>query len=189
VPNDCEINSVKDLEGKRIATEVIKIASRYLAENGVDAEVEFSWGATEAKVPDLVDAIIEVTETGSSLRANNLRIVDTVLESTTRLIANKNSWADPARREKIENMALMLQGAIAAEGKVGIKLNLPRERLEDILAILPAMKNPTINSLNDPDWVAVEAIIDENIVRQIIPQLKKKGGQDIIEYPLNKVIP
>ena len=189
VPNDCEINSVKDLEGKRIATEVVKIASRYLAENGVDAEVEFSWGATEAKVPDLVDAIIEVTETGSSLRANNLRIVDTVLESTTRLIANKNSWADPARREKIENMALMLQGAIGAEGKVGIKLNLPRERLEDILAILPAMKNPTINSLNDPDWVAVEAIIDENIVRKIIPQLKKKGGQDIIEYPLNKVIP
>ena len=189
VPNDCEINSVKDLEGKKIATELVKIASRYLAENGVDAEVEFSWGATEAKVPDLVDAIIEVTETGSSLRANNLRIVDTVLESTTRLIANKNSWADPARREKIENMALMLQGAIGAEGKVGIKLNLPRERLEDILAILPAMKNPTINSLNDPDWVAVEAIIDENIVRKIIPQLKKKGGQDIIEYPLNKVIP
>lgn len=189
VPNDCEINSVKDLEGKRIATEVVNIARRYLAENGVNAEVEFSWGATEAKVPELVDAIIEVTETGSSLRANNLRIVDTVLESTPRLIANKNSWADPAKREKIENMALMLNGAIAAEGKVGIKLNLPRERLEDIMAILPAMKNPTINSLNDPDWVAVEAVIDENIVRQIIPQLKKKGGQDIIEYPLNKVIP
>ena len=189
VPNDCEINSVKDLEGKKIATELVNIARRYLADNGVNAEVEFSWGATEAKVPELVDAIIEVTETGSSLRANNLRIVDTVLESTTRLIANKNSWADPARREKIENMALMLKGAIAAEGKVGIKLNLPRERLEDILTILPAMKNPTINSLNDPDWVAVEAIVDENIVRQIIPQLKKKGGQDIIEYPLNKVIP
>ena len=189
VSNDCEINSVKDLEGKKIATEVVNIARRYLAENGVNAEVEFSWGATEAKVPELVDAIIEVTETGSSLRANNLRIVDTVLESTPRLIANKNSWTDPAKREKIENMALMLNGAIAAEGKVGIKLNLPRECLEDIMAILPAMKNPTINSLNDPDWVAVEAIIDENIVRQIIPQLKKKGGQDIIEYPLNKVIP
>ncbi|MBN2287764.1 MAG: ATP phosphoribosyltransferase, partial [Candidatus Glassbacteria bacterium] len=146
-------------------------------------------GATEAKVPELVDAIIEVTETGSSLRANNLRIVDTVLESTTRLIANKKSWADPSKREKIENIALMLKGAIAAEGKVGIKLNVPRRRLEEVVAVLPAMKNPTINSLNDPDWVAVEIIIDENTVRQLVPLLKKKGGQDIIEYPLNKVIP
>jgi len=189
VPNDSQINSVKDLEGKRIATEVVNIARGYLAENGVTAEVEFSWGATEAKVPELVDAIIEVTETGSSLRANNLRIVDTVLESTTRLIANKNSWADPARRERIENIALMLKGAIAAEGKVGIKLNVPRAKLDEVIAIMPAMKNPTINSLNDPEWMAVEIIIDENIVRRLIPLLKKKGGQDIIEYPLNKVIP
>jgi ATP phosphoribosyltransferase len=189
VPNDCGVNSVKDLEGKKIATEVVNIAQRYLDENGVTAEVEFSWGATEAKVPELVDAIIEVTETGSSLRANNLRIIDTVLESTTRLIANKESWSDPAKREKIENIALMLKGAIEAEGKVGIKFNLPRKRLEEIVAVLPAMKNPTVNSLNDPDWVAVEIIIDENTVRQLIPSLKKNGGQDIIEYPLNKVIP
>ncbi len=189
VPIDSDIKTVKDLEGKRIATEVVNIARKYLKSNGVDAEVEFSWGATEAKVPELADAIIEVTETGSSLRANNLRIVETVLESTTRLIANKQSWADSARREKIENIALMLKGAIAAESKVGIKLNVPRERIEDIIAVLPAMKNPTISDLNDPDWVAVETIIDENIVRKIIPELKKSGGRDIIEYPLNKVIP
>ena len=189
VPIDSDIKTVKDLKGKRIATEVVNIARKYLKSNGVDAEVEFSWGATEAKVPELADAIIEVTETGSSLRANNLRIVETVLESTTRLIANKQSWADSARREKIENIALMLKGAIAAESKVGIKLNVPRERIEDIIAVLPAMKNPTISDLNDPDWVAVETIIDENIVRKIIPELKKSGGRDIIEYPLNKVIP
>lgn len=189
VPIDSDIKTVKDLKGKRIATEVVNIARKYLKSNGVDAEVEFSWGATEAKVPELADAIIEVTETGSSLRANNLRIVETVLESTTRLIANKQTWADSARREKIENIALMLKGAIAAEGKVGIKLNVPRERIEDIIAVLPAMKNPTISDLNDPNWVAVETIIDENIVRKIIPELKKRGGCDIIEYPLNKVIP
>jgi len=189
VPIDSDIKTVKDLEGKRIATEVVNIARKYLKSNGVNAEVEFSWGATEVKVPELADAIIEVTETGSSLRANNLRIVETVLESTTRLIANKQSWADSARREKIENIALMLKGAIAAEGKVGIKLNVPREQIEDIVAVLPAMKNPTINDLNDPDWVAVETIIDENIVRKIVPELKKRGGRDIIEYPLNKVIP
>jgi ATP phosphoribosyltransferase len=189
VPIDSDIKTVKDLEGKRIATEVVNITRKYLKSNGVNAEVEFSWGATEVKVPELADAIIEVTETGSSLRANNLRIVETVLESTTRLIANKQSWADSARREKIENIALMLKGAIAAEGKVGIKLNVPREQIEDIVAVLPAMKNPTINDLNDPDWVAVETIIDENIVRKIVPELKKRGGRDIIEYPLNKVIP
>ncbi len=189
VPNACDVKSVKDLAGKRIATEVVNIARQYLERNGVKAEVEFSWGATEAKVPDLVDAIIEVTETGSSLRANNLRIVETVLESTTKLIANKKAWEDPAKREKIENIALMLKGAIAAEGKVGIKLNVPRKKLDAIIAILPAMKNPTVNSLNDPEWVAVETIVDENIVRKIVPALKRKGGCDIIEYPLNKVIP
>jgi ATP phosphoribosyltransferase len=189
VPNSCDVKSVKDLAGKRIATEVVNIARQYLERNGVKAEVEFSWGATEAKVPDLVDAIIEVTETGSSLRANNLRIVETVLESTTKLIANKKAWADPTKREKIENIALMLKGAIAAEGKVGIKLNVPRKKLDAIIKILPAMKNPTVNSLNDPEWVAVETIVDENVVRKIVPALKRKGGCDIIEYPLNKVIP
>jgi ATP phosphoribosyltransferase len=189
VPENSPVKSVKDLQGAKIATEVVNIARKYLEANGVAAEVEFSWGATEAKVPELADAIIEVTETGSSLRANNLRIVETVLESTTKLIANKKSWTDPAKREKIENIALMLKGAIAAEGKVGIKLNVPRSKLETLMSILPAMKNPTISSLNDPEWVAVETILDENTVRKIIPELKKRGGQDIIEYPLNKVIP
>ena len=167
---------------------MVNIARKYLEANGVSAEVEFSWGATEAKVPELADAIIEVTETGSSLRANKLKIVDTVLESTTRLIANKESWENPAKREKIENIALMLKGAMDAEGKVGIKLNVPRKELEAIMKILPAMKNPTINDLHDPEWVAVETVLDENVVRKIIPELKKFGGRDIIEYPLNKVI-
>jgi ATP phosphoribosyltransferase len=189
VSENSPVKSVKDLQGARIATEVVNIARKYLEANGVAAEVEFSWGATEAKVPELADAIIEVTETGSSLRANNLRIVETVLESTTKLIANKKSWTDPAKREKIENIAMMLKGAIAAEGKVGIKLNVPRSKLETLMSILPAMKNPTISSLNDPEWVAVETILDENTVRKIVPELKKRGGQDIIEYPLNKVIP
>ena len=189
VPVNSDIESVKDLEGKRIATEVVNIARKYLQSNGVNAEVEFSWGATEAKVPELADAIIEVTETGSSLRANNLRVLETVLESTTRLIANKRSWADGAKREKIENIALMLKGAIAAEGKVGIKFNLPRKLVPNVVAALPAMKNPTINDLNDPEWVAVEIILDEKLVRKIVPELKKNGGCDIIEYPLNKVIP
>ncbi|HUU30228.1 MAG TPA: ATP phosphoribosyltransferase [archaeon] len=189
VPNDSPVQSVKDLEGAKISTEVVNIARRYLEDHGVTAEVEFSWGATEAKVPDLADAIIEVTETGSSLRANNLRIVETVLESTTRLIANKKAWSDPGKREKIENIALMLKGAIEAEGKVGIKLNVLKSHLAELVRILPAMKNPTISSLNDPEWVAVEVILDENIVRKIVPELKKKGGRDIIEYPLNKVIP
>ena len=189
VPENSNFKSVKDLQGKRIATEVVNIARRYLESHGVTAEIEFSWGATEAKVPELADAIIEVTETGSSLRANNLRILETVLESTTRLIANKKSWADPVKREKIENIAMMLKGAIAAEGRVGIKLNVPRKRIDEIVAILPAMKNPTISDLNDPEWVAVEVILEENTVRRIVPELKKHGGRDIIEYPLNKVIP
>ena len=189
VPENSAFRGPKDLQGKRVATEVVNIARRYFASHGVEAEVEFSWGATEAKVPELADAIIEVTETGSSLRANKLRIVDTVLESTTRLIANKKSWADPVKREKIENIAMMLKGAIEAEGKVGIKLNAPRKNLEKIISVLPAMKNPTISSLNDPEWVAVEVILAENVVRKIVPELKRHGGRDIIEYPLNKVIP
>lgn len=189
VPDSSSFQGPGDLQGKRVATEVVNIARRYFESHGVEAEVEFSWGATEAKVPELADAIIEVTETGSSLRANKLRIVDTVLESTTRLIANKKSWADPGKREKIENIALMLKGAIEAEGKVGIKLNAPRVGLEKIISVLPAMKNPTISSLNDPEWVAVEVILDENVVRKIVPELKRHGGRDIIEYPLNKVIP
>jgi len=189
VPETSSIQGPADLQGKRIATEVVNIARKYFASHGVTAEIEFSWGATEAKVPDLADAIIEVTETGNSLRANKLRIIDTVLESTTRLIANKKSWADPGKREKIENLALMLKGAIEAEGKVGIKLNAPRNKLDQIISVLPAMKNPTISSLNDPDWVAVEVILAENVVRKIVPELKKHGGRDIIEYPLNKVIP
>ncbi len=187
-PEGSNINSAKDLQGRKIATEVVNIARRYLEANGVQANVEFSWGATEAKVPVLADAIIEVTETGSSLRANKLKIVDIVLESTTRLIANKASWKNPAKREKIENIAMMLKGAIDAEGKVGIKFNVPRKGLEAVMKILPAMKNPTVNALHDPDWVAVEVVIDENVVRKIIPELKKLGGRDIIEYPLNKVI-
>ena len=189
VPENSAFRGPKDLQGKRVATEVVNIARRYFASHGVQAEIEFSWGATEAKVPELADAIIEVTETGSSLRANKLRIVDTVLESTTRLIANKKSWADPVKREKIENIAMMLKGAIEAEGKVGIKLNAPRKNLEKIISVLPAMKNPTISSLNDPEWVAVEVILAENVVRKIVPELKRHGGRDIIEYPLNKVIP
>ncbi|OGG05397.1 MAG: ATP phosphoribosyltransferase [Candidatus Glassbacteria bacterium RIFCSPLOWO2_12_FULL_58_11] len=189
VPENSNFKTVKDLQGKRIATEVVNIARRYLESHGVSAEIEFSWGATEAKVPELADAIIEVTETGSSLRANNLRILETVLESTTRLIANKKSWADPAKREKIENIAMMLKGAIAAEGRVGIKLNVPRQKIAEIVSILPAMKNPTISGLNDPEWVAMEVILEENTVRRIVPELKKHGGRDIIEYPLNKVIP
>ena len=189
VPNDSQINSVQDLAGKKIATEVVSIAKNYLDSHGVKAEVEFSWGATEAKVPELADAIIEVTETGSSLRANNLRIIDTVLVSTTRLIANKKSWAVPEKRERIENIAMMLKGAIAAEGMVGLKFNVPREQIDNLVANLPSMKNPTISSLNDPQWVAMEIITDENKVRTIVPEIKKCGGRDIIEYPLTKVIP
>ena len=188
VPEDSPVKSVKDLEGKHIATEAVKMAQAYLEKNGVQAEVEFSWGATEVKTPDLVDAIVEITETGSSLRANKLRIVDELLVTTPRLIANRSSWEDPWKRRKIENMALRLAGACNAEGRVGLKLNCPREGLDKGLGILPSMKNPTISRLSDDEWVAVETILLETEVRSIIPELKDAGARDIIEYPLNKVI-
>ena len=188
VPESSPVQSVKDLEGKHIATEAVKMTQNYLEKNGVTAEVEFSWGATEVKTPDLVDAIVEITETGSSLRANKLRIVDELLVTTPRLIANKASWEDPWKRRKIENMALLLEGALNAEGRVGLKLNCPREALDTVLGILPSMKNPTISRLSDDEWVAVETILQETEVRSIIPELKEAGARDIIEYPLNKVI-
>ncbi|HNY92223.1 MAG: ATP phosphoribosyltransferase [bacterium ADurb.Bin431] len=188
VPADSPVQSVRDLQGKRIATELVNMTRDYLERHQVQAEVEFSWGATEVKAPALVDAIVEVTETGSSLRANNLRIIETLLESRTMLIANRKSWADPAKREKIENFNMMLQGAIRAEGKVGLKMNAPAARLEELMKELPAMKNPTISPLHGSEWVAVDTIIEEQSVRKLIPRLKKAGAQDIIEYPLNKVI-
>ena len=189
VPNDSPIQKVEDLQGKRIATEVVHLTKDYLAERGVTADIEFSWGATEVKTPTLVDAIVEVTETGSSLRANNLRIVETLLVSTTRLIANKESWNDPWKREKMENMVMLLQGALQAETKVGLKMNVPKDKVDTIVQLLPAMKNPTISPLYQSEWMAMEIIVEEKIVREIIPQLKKAGAADIIEYPLNKVIP
>ena len=189
VPNDSKIKSVKGLQGKRIATEVVNIAKNYLKKNKVKAEVEFSWGATEVKPPRLVDAIIELTETGSSLAANNLRIVETILSSTTRLIANKKSWQDEWKRRKIENMAMLLQGALTAQEWVGLKMNVEKRNLKRILSILPAMKNPTLAPLSNSNWIDVETVIEEKIVREIVPKLKRAGAQGIIEYPLNKVIP
>jgi ATP phosphoribosyltransferase len=188
VPDDGPIQSVKDLEGKVIATEVVNLTRKYLARHGVTARVEFSWGATEVKVPQLADAIVEVTETGSSLRANRLRIVDTVLESRTVFIANHGAVADPWKLEKISNLALLLSGAIAAYTKVGIMLNVRKEQLAAVLGVLPALKNPTISTLSDPNWIAVNTIIDEDIVRTIIPRLKAAGAQGIVEYPLNKIV-
>jgi ATP phosphoribosyltransferase len=189
VPNDSPIKSVKDLQGKRIATEVVNITKKYLRENKVKADVEFSWGATEVKPPMLVDAIVELTETGSSLAANNLRIVETVLESTTRFIANKETWDNEWKRHKIENIAMMLEGALLAQEKVGLKMNVEEKNLKKVLSILPAMKNPTLSMLSNTGWCAVETIIDESLVRDIIPKLKRAGAEGIIEYPLNKVIP
>ncbi len=188
VPNDSEINSVKDLQGKRIATEIVNLTEDYLKKHGVQAEVEFSWGATEVKAPTLVDAIVEVTETGSSLRANNLRIIDVLLESRTMIIANKASWQNSIKRQKIEDLNMLLQSAIQAEGKVGLKMNLPKYKIENLIKVLPAMKKPTISSLYGEDWVAVEIIVDEKTIKDLIPTLKRAGAQDIIEYPLNKVI-
>jgi ATP phosphoribosyltransferase len=188
VPEDSPVKSVKDLSGKRIATEVVKITKGYLRHHRVKAEVEFSWGATEVKAHELVDAIVEVTETGSSLRANNLRIVDTLLTSTPRLIANHGAWKDAWKRQKIETLALLLRGALEAEAKVGLKMNLARERLAMLLQTLPALRNPTISDLSQEGWVAVETIIDEHVVRELIPKLKAAGAEGIIEYPLNKVV-
>jgi ATP phosphoribosyltransferase len=189
VPEDSPIRSVKDLQGKRIATELVETTKRFLASHGVTAVVEFSWGATEVKVPDLVDAIVDLTETGSSLKANKLRIVDTLLRTNTKFIANKTAWEDPAKRRKIENIALLLRAALAAESMVGLKLNAPKSRLEELLKTLPALRNPTVSTLSNPEWVALETIVEEAVVREIIPTLKALGGEGIIEYPLNKVVP
>jgi ATP phosphoribosyltransferase len=188
VPEDSPIKSPKNLRGKRIATEVVNITKRYLRKHGVKAEVEFSWGATEVKAHELVDAIVEITETGSSLRANRLRIVDTLLVSTPRLIVNHAAWKDPWKRQKIETLAMLLRGAIEAESKVGLKMNVERKNLDRLLQSLPALRNPTVANLSQPDWVALETIIDEKVVRELIPQLKLAGAEGIIEYPLNKVV-
>ena len=188
VPNDSPVQSVKDLQGARIATEVVGMTERYLAKHGVTAKVEFSWGATEVKPPKLADAIVEVTETGSSLRANNLRIVDEILQSTTRFIANKDAYTDGWKKQKIDDLALMLNGAIAAEGKVGLMLNCPRESIQKVLSLLPALQNPTVSSLADENWVDIITVLDETVVRSIIPKLKSAGARGIVEYPLNKVI-
>jgi len=189
VAADSGIESVAGLQGKRIATELVRVTRNYLRQNGVEATVEFSYGATEVKVPQLVDAIADITETGSSLKANNLRIIATILESTTKLHANRKSWDEPWKREKLQNLAVLLQGALRARAKVGLKMNVPGERLEEILAVLPAMKQPTVSQLIRSDWVAVEVILDERQVRELVPALKRAGAHDIIEYPLTKVIP
>jgi ATP phosphoribosyltransferase len=188
VPEDSPIKTVKDLRGKRIATELVNMTRKYLRKHKVKAEVEFSWGATEMKAHELVDAIVDITETGSSLRANKLRIVDTLLESTPRLIANHDSWKDPWKRGKLEILALLLKGALEAEAKVGLKMNISRQNLTALLKALPALRNPTISNLSQDGWVAVETIIDEHIVRELIPALKAAGAEGIIEYPLNKVV-
>jgi ATP phosphoribosyltransferase len=188
VPEDSEIKSVSDLEGKTVATELVNTTKKYLREKGVRATVEFSWGATEVKPPDLADAIVELTETGSSLRTNKLRIVDVVIESQSCFFANKKSWEDPWKRQKAENLATLLQGALNAAGMVGLKMNVSRSDLSKVLAELGALKNPTVSNLSDPEWVAIETILEERVVREIIPKLKNAGAQGIIEYPLNKVI-
>ena len=188
VPNDSPVQGVKDLQGKRVATEVVNLTRRWLAQHGVEAHVEFSWGATEAKPPKLADAIVEVTETGSSLRANNLRIVAELLQSTTRFISNEAAAGDPWKRQKMDDIILMLQGAMAAEGKVGLMMNVRTADLAEVLKILPALKGPTVSSLSDPAWVAVNTIITEDVVRHIVPQLKQAGASGIVEYPLNKII-
>lgn len=188
VPKDSAIRSARDLEGKRVATELVNVTRRYFAEQGVNVQVEFSWGATEVKVPELVDAIVEGTETGSTLKAHGLEIIDTLLESTTRLIANKDAWNDEWKRHKIENIAMLLQAALTAEGLVGLKMNVPRDVLDQVVAELPSLKNPTLSPLSDANWVAAEIIVEENLVRELIPRLKRAGASGIVEYPLNKVI-
>lgn len=188
VPEDSSIRSVQDLQGKRIATEVVNMTRKFLVDQGVEAEVEFSWGATEVKVPDLVDAIVDLTETGSSLKANKLRVIGEIMSTNTKLIANRSAWENKEKRQKIETIALLLRAALEAEHKVGLKLNIPAESLEPVLQALPALRNPTVSSLSNKDWLALETIIDEKIVRDIIPQLKSYGAEGIIEYPLNKVV-
>lgn len=190
VPEESPVQCVEDLQGKRIATELVGATRRFLQQRGIDAEVEFSWGTTEAKarIPGLVDAIVELTETGSSLRANRLRIVDTICESTTRFVANKEAWQDSWKREKIENLLMLLKGALEAESKVGLKMNVPRAQLDEVIAQLPALHTPTISNQMDEAWVALEIIADEREVRDMIPKLKRIGAEGIIEYPLNKII-
>ena len=188
VPNDSDINSVKDLEGKKIATEGVGLVERWLEKNGVKAEVEFSWGATEVKVPDFVDAIVDITETGSSLRANNLRIVETLMESYTKFFCAKDAWADEWKRAKLEKIALLLKAALDADGKVLLKLNVSEENLEKVKALLPSLHAPTVNQLTDSGWFAIETVVDEPVVRDIIPALKEEGAEGIIEISLNKVV-
>lgn len=188
VPEASDITKPEQLAGKRVATELVGTVKRYFEKKGVSVDVEFSWGATEVKVPDLVDAIVDITETGNSIRANKLRIIDTLLETNTKLIANKASWANPAKRKKIETIALLLRGALEAESKVGLKMNLPRTALDGVVKALPSLRNPTISQLSNVEWVALETIIDENVAREIIPQLKELGAEGIVEYPLNKVV-
>ena len=188
VPEESKINSVKDLEGKTVATELVNYVKKYLAKNKVKARVEYSWGATEAKAGILVDAIVELTETGRSLRANRLRIVEDLLASTTRFIANKNAWDDPWKREKIENIAILLKGALAAEGMVGLKMNLQEKNLQKVMEILPSLKRPTVSQLTLSGWIALEVVVEEKIVKRIIPELKRAGAEGIIEYTLNKLI-
>lgn len=188
VPEDSPVKQVKDLEGKRIATEAVGLTKRFLAKHGVTAKVEFSWGATEVKPPRLADAIVEVTETGNSLRANNLRIVTEIIQSTTRFIANKTAYQDPWVREKLDNIALMLESCLAAEGKVGLMMNVRRDNLQEVLDQLPSLQSPTVASLSDPDWVDVNAIVSEKFVRTIIPKLKAVGARGIVEYTINKII-
>jgi ATP phosphoribosyltransferase len=189
VPDDSDIKSVKDLQGKRIATEAVDMTKAYLAKHGVEAEVEFSWGATEVKVPELVDAIVDITETGSSLRANKLRIVDTLMESYPQFVSSKGAYADAWKREKMETLVLLLKGALEARDKVGLKMNVPAKALEQVVATLPSERSPTVSQLASQDWVAVETVIAESVVREIIPRLKSLGAEGIVEYPLNKVVP
>jgi ATP phosphoribosyltransferase len=188
VPNDSPIQTVKDLQGKKIATEAVGLTKAWLTRHGVTADVEFSWGATEVKPPRLADAIVEVTETGSSLRANNLRIVADVLESTTRMIANRTAWKDAWKRQKLENIALMLQACLAAEGKVGLMMNVRRDSLQKVIDILPSMQSPTVSQLSDPDWLDVSTILEERIVRTMVPKLKEIGATGIVEFPITKII-
>jgi len=189
VPNDSKIKSIRDLNGKRIATELVGFTKQYLKSRGIKAEVDFSWGATEVKPPHLADAIVELTETGSSLRANNLRIIETILVSSTRFIASKKAWKDKWKKQKMENIVLLLKGALSAEEKVGLKMNVPDKSMKRVMTLLSAMHSPTVSQLSDKGWYALEVVIDERIVRDIIPKLKSVGATGIIEYPLNKVIP
>lgn len=189
VAKDSEIKEIKDLQGKRIATELVQVTKRFLSDHNVEATIEFSYGATEVKVPELVDAIADITETGSSLQANNLRIIATILQSTPRLHASKIAWDDPWKKEKLQNLAVLLKGALRADDKVGLKMNVPGDKIEEVLKVLPSMRHPTVSKLVNSDWVAIEVVLNEKKVRELVPALKRIGAHDIIEYPLNKVIP